>query len=140
MCRLSDVLFIDFSAILLRFGSFWWSKLEPCWVLDTIQEANESQIAKIAKNGTAPQRELNSEGLAGLKMRAEWTKNPSEMATNIDEKNCSHLDIDISLTFGRCWTVSATQVGPKLTPKAGNQGPETLLKKNIMTRDQRRRD
>ena len=55
-----------FLSILLHFGPAWWPKLEPCWALDTIQEAKQNQIAKIARSGTAPRRELNSEGRAGL--------------------------------------------------------------------------
>ena len=62
-------------------------KLEPCWALYTIQEAKQNQIAKIAGNGTAPRRELNSEGLAVLKMTTKSTNNPLEMDTNIDQKS-----------------------------------------------------
>ena len=46
--------------------------------------------AKIAQNGTAPRRELNSEGVAVLKMAPISTKNPSEMDTNIDQ-NSDHI-------------------------------------------------
>ena len=36
---------------------------------------------------TAPRRELNSEGLAVLKMTTKSTKNPSKMDTNIHQKS-----------------------------------------------------
>ena len=60
--------------------------MEPCWALYTIQEAKQNQIAKIAKISTAPRRELNSEGLAVLKMTTKSIENPLEMDTNIDKK------------------------------------------------------
>ena len=41
--------------------------MEPCWALYTIQENKQNQVAKIAQSGTAPRRELNSEGVAVLK-------------------------------------------------------------------------
>ena len=102
----------DLFSTWLRFGPVWWSKLELCWGLDTIQEAKKRQIAKMARNGTAPQRELNSEGLAGLKMRAESTKNPTKKASNIDEKSARILT---SKFHGFLVDVGWFQ-GPKLDP------------------------
>ena len=86
--------------------------MELCWALDTIQEAKKRQIAKMARNGTAPERELNSEGLAGLKMRADSTKNPSEMATNIDEKSARIL----TSSFHQFLVDVGRFQGPKLDP------------------------
>ena len=111
---LQFVFFIDFFSTWLRFGPVWWSKMEPCWALDTIQEAKQNQIAKIARNGTAPRRELYSEGVAVLKMTTKLTTNPSEMDANIDQKS-DHILTSIVrrflVDFGRF-------SGPSWSPKS----------------------
>ena len=81
-----------FDRILCDFGGFFGSKLEPCWVLYTIQEAKQNQIPKIATISTAPRRERHFEGSGVFKMAPKSTTSPSEMHTNIDQKS-DHFEL-----------------------------------------------
>ena len=95
--RLKNVSFfrLVFVSIFSRLGCvldrFWWSKLELCWALDAMPEAKNRQIAKMSRNYTAPERELNSEGWAVLKKTTTPNKVTSQMDTNIDCKSARIL-------------------------------------------------
>ena len=103
----------------------WWSKLEPCWALYTIQEAKQNQIAKIAKISTAPRRECNFEGSAVLKMAPKSPTNPSEMDTNIDQKP-DHM---LTSIVHRFLVSFAGLGGPSWSPKCIKNGFETHMKR-----------
>ena len=118
-------LLINFYRFWCDFGVVWWSKLEPCWALYTIQEAKQNQIAKIARSGTAPRRELNSEGLAVLKMTTKSTKNPSKMDTNIHQKS-DHM---LTSIFYRFLVGFGGFGGPSWSPKCIKNGFETHMKR-----------
>ena len=90
-----------------------------------IQEAKQNQIAKIAKISTAPRRELNSEGLAVLKMTTKSTKNPSKMDTNIHQKS-DHM---LTSIFHRFFVGFGGFGGPSWSPKCIKNGFETHMKR-----------
>ena len=101
----------------------WWSKLEHVWLslyiyIYTIQEAKQNQIAKIARSGTAPRRELNSEGVAVLKMTTKSTKNPLEIDSNINQKS-DHI---LTSIFHRFLIGFGGFGGPSWSPKCIKNG------------------
>ena len=96
----------------------------PCWVLDGIQEAMQEPTPQICKISTAPGRELNSEGVAVLKMTTKWTTNPSKMDTNIDQKS-DHI---LTLIFHRLLIGFGGFGGPSWSPKCIKNGFETHMK------------
>ena len=87
--------------------------------------AKQNQIPKIAKISTAPRRELNSEGLAVLKMTTKLTKNPSKMDTNIHQKS-DHM---LTSIFHRFFVGFGGFGGPSWSPKCIKNGFQTHMKR-----------